>query len=381
MKHIALAMGLSDYYDHGIARGIVRYAKTKPGWRLYGHGWMFSPLDDLRGWDGDGVIARIEYAETATLLEGVTCPVVDVANAFSAPHIHLVSNDDAETGRLAGRHFRKNGFKSVAYCGVSHAQWSLRRLQGFTESLGSDDVPIFERPLSWWLQERHSVELALFLARLPKPVALFACNDKVGLRVSSICSAEQIAVPDQVAVLGVDNEDIPCELANPTLSSIELQLEQIGERAAATLHLLMEHPERAVPNVLVPPVDVVERRSTLAYASANPLIVEAYRRIRSDGGHVKSVKDVADEVAVSRRTLENHFKRETGQTVHEAIIAQKIRIATHLLRSTDLKMEAIAGEAGFGSLQRFFAHFKRYTGTTPNRFRKLTGSTPRKPRV
>ncbi|MFW6250249.1 MAG: substrate-binding domain-containing protein [Alkalispirochaetaceae bacterium] len=373
MKRIALGMGLSDYYDHGIARGIVRYAKREPGWQLYGHGWMFSPLEDFATWDGDGVIARIEYPEDAKRLSHLCCPVVDVANAFRLSEIHNVANDDRETGRLAARHFGENGFTTFAYCGVTPGEWSRLRLQGFREQTGLQELPVFERPLRWWLQESYSVELALFLARLTKPVALFACNDKVGLRVSSVCAAEGIAVPEEVAILGVDNEDIPCELANPSLSSIELRLEEIGAKAAARLDQLMNPRGSLVPaedSLRVPPMGVIERKSTSAYASDNPLVVEVFRLIRADDGHLKSVSDLVEELAVGRRTLEMQFKRETGQTLHHALITQKIRIASHLLRTTTYTMEAVAEEAGFGSMQRFFAHFRKQTGTTPAQFRR-----------
>ncbi|MFO8063071.1 MAG: XylR family transcriptional regulator [Spirochaetia bacterium] len=387
MKHIALGMELADYYDHGIARGIIRYAKGRPDWLLYGHGWMFSPLDDLADWTGDGVIARIEYAAEAELASQLPCPVVDVANTFPMPDVHVISNGDLETGRLAARHFKANGFSNFAFCGVAPAEWSRLRLEGFREEVGRQELPVFEQPLEWWLEETYSVELALFLSRLPKPVSVFACNDKAGLRVSSTCASEGIAVPDQVAILGVDNEDIPCELANPSLSSVALQLEKIGATAAARLdrlfggnggELLSEAPlvssggvelvDGAKP-IVIPPLEVVERRSTSAYASSNPLVVEAFRLIRGEDGHRFEISDLVTELSVSRRTLESQFKHETGRTLHDAITLQRIRIATRLLRTTNLKLEAIAQESGFGSVQRFFAHFKRHTGTTPNRFR------------
>ena len=390
MKHIALGMELADYYDHGIARGIIRYAKGRPDWQLYGHGWMFSPLDDLAHWTGDGVIARIEYASEAEVASRLECPVVDVANTFPIPDVNIVSNGDMETGRLAGRHFRANGFNDFAFCGVAPAEWSRLRLEGFREAVETHEVPVFERPLEWWLEETYSVELALFLTRLPKPVAIFTCNDKTGLRVSSTCFTEGIRVPEQVAILGVDNEDIPCELANPSLSSIALQLEKIGATAAAKLDGLLGgngggffrdappssprsaslHLHSSDPDpVAIPPLEVVERRSTSTYASSNPLVMEVSRLIRGENGHLREVDDLVEELSVSRRTLESQFKQETGRTLHDAITLQRIHVATRLLRTTNSKLDTIAQESGFGSVQRFFAHFKRHTGTTPNRFR------------
>lgn len=376
MKRIALGMGLSDYYDHGVARGIVKYARNKPDWRLYGQGWMFSPLEDLPAWDGDGVITRLEFAEQVSGLSGLTCPVVDVANAFVMPRVRRVSNDDYQTGRLAGRHFMEKGFSSFAYCGTSPGEWSRQRLSGFMHETGQPDLPVFLRPLRWWLLENFSKELASFLEGLPGPVGLFACNDKVGLRVSSVCAAEGFDVPGQIAILGVDNEDIPCELANPPLSSIALNLERIGALAAAQLDQLMDSGETTDPGlntVEVPPGDIIERESTSSYASSDPLVVSALRIIRGSDGHRKKVADLVDELASGRRSLETRFKRETGQTLHQALTVQKIRVAGRILRSTDKTMEAVAGESGFGSVQRFFFRFREQTGMTPAQFRRKGG--------
>lgn len=381
MKRIALGMGLSDYYDHGIARGVVRYAKTRPGWQLHGYGCMFSPLESLSKWHGDGVIARIEYAEDAQVVTGLSCPVVDVANAFPVSNAVSVANDDFQTGSMAGRFFSENGFSTFAYCGVSDVRWSASRREGFLAQSGKRAVSVFERPLRWWLDEEYSMELELFLSRLAKPVALFACNDKAGLRVSSTCAHQGFSVPDEVAILGVDNEDIPCELANPTLSSIQLQLEELGRLAAARLDAMMSDQSAGVERVAsseihqpgqlqVSPGNVVERKSTSAYVSTNPIVVDVFRRIRSDQGHLKSVSDLVRELPVGRRSIEMQFKRETGHTIHEAIVSQRIKIATQLLRTTDHTVEAIAEDAGFGSLQRFFSNFRDHVGTTPARFRR-----------
>ena len=258
-------MGLSDYYDHSVARGIVKYAGNKPDWRLYGQGWMFSPLEDLPAWDGDGVITRLESAKQVSGPSGLTYPV-----------------------------------------------------------------------------------------------GLFACNDKVGLRLSSVCAAEGFDVPGQIAILGVDNEDIPCELANPSLSSIELNLERIGALAAVQPDQLMNSGETTglgVDTVEVPPGDIIERESTSSYAGSDPLVVSALRIIRGSDGHRKKVADLLDELASGRRSPETRSKRETGQTLHQALTVQKIRVAGRILRSTDKTMEAVAGEAGFGSVQWFFFPF------------------------
>lgn len=370
MKDVALIMGLSDYYDHRVARGIVRYAKEKKDWKLFGQGWMFSPLKQLNDWKGDGLIIRREYAESLEPLTGFRGAIVDIANAFSESNVQSVCNDDYLTGETAARFFLEKRFSSFAFCGAAGTKWSELRFKGFSDRIGSDGIPVFNRPLSWWLKEPYSIDLAVFLASLPKPAGLLACNDKTALRVSAVCKAENIKVPDRISILGVDNEDIPCELSDPPLSSVLLQLERIGYRAAETLDRMMEGKEAAGEPLLIPPAHIIERNSTAPLGIEDKLISRAYRILQSDRGHQNDVNSLASALSVSRRTLEYHFKRETGKSVHEAIIDQRIRIATGLLHSTDRKLEDIAAEACFGCLQAFFRHFREHSGTTPNRYRK-----------
>ncbi|MBN2657999.1 MAG: substrate-binding domain-containing protein [Spirochaetales bacterium] len=370
MKKVALVMGLSDFYDHRVARGIVRYAKEQGDWKLFGHGWMFNRLNLLQDWKGDGLIIRREFADSLDPLTGYEGAVVDVANAYSAPGVQSVCNDDYRTGERAGRFFLEKGYASFAFCGALGTSWSDLRLKGFLDRIGLQQIPVFERSLSWWLNEPYSLELALFLASLPKPSGLLACNDKTALRVSAACRAENISVPDQISILGVDNEDIPCELSDPPLSSVLLQLEQVGYEAARKLHRLMDGEEFPGEPLLIPPAHIIERNSTALLGFDDDLIARSYRILQAESGHLNDVNSLTAALAVSRRTLESHFKRETGKTVHEAIVDQRIRVATGFLHSTDRKLEDIAREAGFGSLQAFFRHFKEHFGTTPNGYRK-----------
>ena len=119
MRKIALCMELSDYYEHGIARGLVRYAKSKPDWRLYGYGWMFRSLTDLERWDGDGIVARIEDSSTADRLAALGLPLVDVAGAYERPNFRSVTNDDFLTGYKAALHLSGCGFSHFAFLGVA----------------------------------------------------------------------------------------------------------------------------------------------------------------------------------------------------------------------------------------------------------------------
>ena len=369
---IALCMGINDYYEHGIARGVVRFAKEHE-WNLSGYGWMFGRLNDIRGWDGDGIITRIESEADADIFASLDKPVVDVAGAYIRGAFHQVNNDDFLTGKKAGAHLAERGFSNFAYCGVENVGWSGKRFDGFREGTGAAQIPVFERSLEWWEQLDRSDSLNDWLTSLPLPGAVFACNDTAGVKITSVCRSLGINVPEELAILGVDNEDILCELADPSLSSVQLDCEEIGYRAAELLEGLL-HRNRAVAaytsEILVLPKGILERDSTRIFVSSDDLIQDAVNFIRTHAHRGLDVSGLAEHLNVSRRTLETRFRRVLDTSVHDEIAAAKISLAEKLLISTDNTVESIALDAGFNSLQRFHASFKARNEVPPGEYRK-----------
>ena len=404
MKNIALCMELSDFYEHGIAKGVVRYAKATPEWRLFGYGWMFRPLADLDAWKGDGIIARIESPGDADRIAALGVPVIDVAGAYLRPGIMTVANDDFLTGYKAALHLRSCGFENFAFLGVRETFWSDERKKGFLRGIGKtapgkvDDevriggialgkdcrLPSFERPLSWWegasegnQREKDGAapggflgELGAFLLSLEKPVAIFACNDTAGMRAAEVAGSLGVSIPDSLAILGVDDEDILCEFASPSLSSVRLDCEAIGYRAAQTLDAILKSGG-AAPNsrIAIPPKEVVERESTRVYTCPDPLVATAATFIRARAHEGIGVPDLLAVLPCSRRALENRFRAALGRSLHEEIIRVRLVMAKRLLRETDLALEYVAERCGFGSLPRFRAAFRASEGTTPGAWR------------
>jgi LacI family transcriptional regulator len=371
---IALFMGLNDTYDHGITRGVTRYAKSHRNWRLYGYGWMFRPLEALEHWRGEGIIARVESRDDARRLAALGVPVIDVAGAYLHPAFNQVNNDDEGTGRLAAEHLLSCGFKRFAYCGVTRVGWSEKRKSGFIAALGGSarNLPVFEESLPWWEQLENSHHLRAWLRQLEVPVGIFACNDTAGLKLSELCGKIGLEVPETVAILGVDNEDVLCEMAAPTLSSIALDCETIGYRAAGLLdeQLTRGRAARAAkPWIRVPPLQVVARESTRVYACEDPLVEQAVRYIRSHVAEAIKVPDVLSQVAASRRSLEKRFRTQMGHSLHTEIIKARLDYAKALLRNTDRTVSVVAEESGFHSAQRFHRVFKDRVGLTPAGYR------------
>ena len=408
MRRIALCMELSDHYEHGVARGLVRFAKAKAEWRLYGYGWMFRPLADLSSWAGDGIIARVEDARTADTLCALGLPIVDVAGAYTRPHFRGVTNDDFLTGYKAAIHLIDRGFSNFAFLGVLGTLWSDQRKDGFekclaqrgltvNQAVGGDALPSFERPLAWWegrpagdraadAGDRPGVsdlrDLEAFLSSLTTPTALFACNDTTGLRATELAGRLGLAVPESLAILGVDNEDILCELASPSLSSIMLDCEAMGFRAAAALDAILGDgsdggsggaglPEGS--RIEVPPKEVVERESTRTFACEDPLVARAVTFIRAHAHEGIDVSDLLNLVSASRRSLETRFRAAMGRSLHEEIVRAKLARARRLLRDTDATIDRVAEESGFSALGRFHAVFKETEGMSPGVWRRRGG--------
>ena len=373
-KKIALCMGLNDYYEHGIARGVVRYAKEHPSWKLYGYGWMFRPVDQLEFWQGDGIITRVESREEADRLSALKLPVVDVAGAYIRTDFHQVNNDDFLTGIKAGEYLISCGFKHMAFCGVKNVGWSKCRLEGFTKSIGPvcPNISVFEQSLSWWEHLEESANLEEWLETLEYPTGIFACNDTAGVKLSELCRQKEIPIPETIAILGVDNEDILCELSSPSLSSITLDCQSIGYRAASLLDEILIHPDKHLkkgPGILIPPGEINERESTSVFTCEDKLVEQAVRFIRAHGIEGINVGDVLDYIPVSRRNLEIRFKKERERTLLEEILRVRIDHAKTLLKRTNLTIAEISDESGFGTLQRFHLLFRKHIGCTPGQYR------------
>lgn len=392
MRNIALCMELSDFYEHGIARGVVRYTKSRPDWRLFGYGWMFRPLSGLKGWKGDGIIARVESAAAADLLSSLGLPVVDVAGAYPRPRFSSVANDDFLTGRKAGVHLLDRGFTRFAFLGVRGTRWSRKRLDGFRKAIGEGRgrtgaakppaVPVFERSLSWWeggggsgaSESGGRNAFGDFLRRLAPQTALFACNDTTGLRATELAGRLGIAVPESLAILGVDDEDILCELSSPSLSSVRLDCEAIGYRAAAALDAILSgkggKAAKRLRDEEVPPKDIAERESTRVFACPDELVSKAVGMIRLRAHEGIKVADLLAVLPASRRSLETRFRAAMGRSLHEEILRAKLSRAARLLSETPMTIEDVAAESGFPSVQRFHEVFKAAEGLSPGAWRK-----------
>jgi LacI family transcriptional regulator len=367
-RKIGLFITIDDAYTRGIVRGIIKFARQETNWTLLGHDWMFSPLDG-KNTQLDGIISRIENKTDGYTLTKFGVPVIDVAGAYTGCGYFEVNNDDYATGVKAAYHLSQLGHTSFAWAGAEGVQWSRCRFNGFITTILHAGT--FEKPLEWWEQlNLETGELKNWLCSLSKPVALFAANDTIGLKIITVCKNsredEKLSVPADIAVLGVDNEDILCELATPPLSSIALNCVDMGFSAAALLEkMLMPEHTVSAHSIIIPPLDIIERESTRILVTPDKLVNTALNFIMNSAHTGITVEDVLEKVPASRRNLEQRFRKITGKTLHEAIIDARIQYSKKLMRYSDAALTVIAEQSGFGSLQRFHKEFKQKEGCTP----------------
>ncbi len=376
-RRVAVVIEASNAYARGLLTGILRHVREHEPWTVFlpEHGRGAPPLEALATWVGDGVIARIETASTAKAIEKLRrqlgIPVIDVSAARLVADLPYVETDDAAIAQAAADHFFERDFRHFAFLGDKRFQWSDNRCRAFVAAVAAkgNDVAVFStRRTTAPADDDAAVEA--WLAELPKPVALLACYDIRGRQAIDACQRAGIAVPDEVAVLGVDDDVVLCGLASPPLSSVMPDAIGAGRRAAELLEQLMRGEPLERSEWLLPPLGIATRQSTDVLAIDDPLVVAAVRKIRDHACDGIKVTDVVRSLATTRRALENRFTKRVGHTPHEEIARVQFRRVEQLLRETELSLAAIAARAGFKHTEYMTVAFTKRHGMPPSRWRQ-----------
>lgn len=377
-RRVAIVIEASNAYARGLLEGILRHVREHDPWTVFlpEHGRGTPPLAALAKWVGDGVIARIETESTAKALGSLRrklgVPVIDVSAARLVADVPYVETDDAVIASVAADHFFERDFRHFAFLGDDRFQWSDNRCRAFVEAVAAKghDVAVFGRGRRRPVPADDDEAIEAWLAGLPKPVALLACYDIRGRQAIDACRRAGLAVPDEVAVLGVDDDDVLCGLASPPLSSVMPDAIGAGRRAAELLEQLMRREPLERSEWLLPPLGIAARQSTDVLAIDDPLVVAAVRQIRDRACDGIRVSDVARALKTTRRVLENRFTKRVGHTPHEEIARVQFRRVEQLLRETELSLATIAARAGFKHTEYMTVAFTKRHGLPPSRWRR-----------
>jgi LacI family transcriptional regulator len=379
-RRVALIIETSNEYARGLLHGIRAYIREHQTWEI--------DLDERRrgeatgwldAWRGDGVIARIENAAIAAVVLAARLPCVDVSAARQVPGIPWVETDDDEIARLAFDHLHERGLRHFAYCGDPHYNWSAWRQTAFTRHVTAAGhtchtyPPAAPSAQSAIRNSQSPIDLTTWIQSLPKPVGIMTCFDIRGRQVLAACRAADCPVPDEVAVIGVDNDELLCDLSDPPLSSVAPDTDATGYMAAQLLDRMMAGDNIPPTAHLLKPLGVVPRGSTDTLAVSDPELAQAVRFIRAHACDGINVADVLQHVSMSRRVFENEFKKLLGRMPHEEIVRTRIQRVKELLTQTDLPLYTIAQRTGFKHVEYMSVVFKKRTGLPPSQFREQSG--------
>ncbi|MEM8954374.1 MAG: XylR family transcriptional regulator [Verrucomicrobiota bacterium] len=377
-RRVAVLMGQELGYCRRVLSGILRFAGEAGDWEFRDGPPDAALLPGLLRWKPDGIIAQLYDRHLAGGLSRVGCPVVSTTDTLPGSGVPLVDVDSVEVGREAARYLLRRGFRSFAYYGSRRALYSRSREAGFREVLGPSGydcetlhAEFLPMPPAAEIWRPSSERLESWLCGLSKPVGVFCSNDLPARRVAEACGRGGLGVPDEVAILGVDNDESECRLSFPPLSSVDTPAERIGYEAARVLAERMEVGGDPGEALYFPPLHVVTRASTDRWAAVDETVREALGVIERKAVRGAQVNDVARAVGVSRRQLERRFRSELRASVLEVIQHAKVDRAKELLAASDYRVAEIAERVGFGDAKRLGVVFKKATRMTPREYRKV----------
>jgi LacI family transcriptional regulator len=375
---VALSTELACYRD--MIRGITSFAAVQASWQveLIGVNEDAARLAKISGLNGLILGGTPDLAGVRRAVKAVDGHAVAIGAQFA--HHGLdglieIESDDLAVGRLGAEHLRAKGFRQFAFVGTD-TEWSVLREKGFKDALADFDVATLmpETTIApdsrGWRMPHFGPNVAEALKHLPKPLGVFACNDMRGRSLIDLCRNEQIRVPDEVAILAVDNDDLICDLSQPQLSSVAIPWRKMGFRCAEALEKLFIGQPVKTRRILVGPECVIERHSTDTLAVEDADVAAALRFIRTHAHEPINVEDLMQHLPVARRSLERRFRDTVGRSPLEEIRKAHTDRAKYLLAETDLSIAEVAEKSGFAHAAWLSKSFRALTGETPSQYRE-----------
>ncbi len=387
---MALLIESSRAYGRGLFFGIAKFVREHREWSVQSEEWKWTDAFPvwLGHWDGDGIIGRIETPEMAAFVRQIGVPVVDVRGSVSGFDLPLIDTDDRMVATLAAEHLMDRGFQHYAFCGFAGANYSDKRSRWFQERLALSgfsclvyNPPKHSKEMQTTGYERQGLlfqeDLGRWLVSLPKPTGIMACNDIRGHQVVNLCRRLNLLVPEEVAIIGVDNDEILCELSDPPLSSVVPDTLRIGYDAAVLLERMMAGGKPPARPIFIPPRGIVTRRSTEVLALDDRQLAVGLRFIRDHAFDAININEVAKAAGVCRRVFERRFAARMGRSPKAEVVRLRLERVKQLLADTDWNLTQIAEKTGFNYGEYLHTVFTEKIGVTPGDFRRHAELTSR----
>ncbi|EPR65879.1 DNA-binding transcriptional regulator [Cyclobacterium qasimii] len=381
MYKIILLLDFAEEYSKSLLKGISKYSTEHGPWTYCRMPLYYRETIGIKGilewakdWGADGIIGQLYNEIDLESLIASKIPVVaqDFKERFT--EIPNITGSYHEAGEIGAQYFLKKGFKNFAFYGFKDIVWSRERAEGFEKEVNAMGYKVnyFEhrksRSTDLWYYKSNS--LSKWLLSLPKPIALMTCDDNQGLHITEACKQNKIRIPEEVAVLGVDNDEMLCELSDPPLSSIGLDIEKGGYDTAKLMEQMIRTSASNFYDILVKPTQVITRQSTDIYATNDDHIASSLKFIHKNIEKNLQVDEVVKQVPLSRRSLEKRFLQITGYPIYKYIFNLRIEKFTQKLLETDETVFEIAMDLGLNDSKNIARQFKQVKGCNPIEYRK-----------
>ena len=375
MIKILLLIDYSSDYDRKLLRGLVKYSQEKGPWIFYRLPFYFLEMHGIEGvlewtrkWKPDAIIGKLE-TNTIDFQKELNVPVVLLNYHWRSTRYSNLTGDYHNEGRIAAQFFKEKLFTEYAFFGFKDVVWSEERMEGFEREVRSFGGN-FHSFMSLTVSDEMRSELARWLKQLPKPIALFCCDDERALFVSETCQMSGISIPSEISLLGVDNDELMCSISDPPISSIPLQVEEAGYAMAKLIERQILRADKQVFNLKVMPGKIIERASTNRYNIMDENVLVVVKFINENYMTELDTRKLLQLVPLSRRNLETKFKAVMGVSIYQYILNCRCEKLANLLIESDMGLAEAAYEAGFNAYGNISRIFKKHKGLTPSEFRK-----------
>ncbi|MDF1740027.1 MAG: DNA-binding transcriptional regulator [Verrucomicrobiales bacterium] len=376
IPRVAILVETSRSYTRDLLSGVSRYIQRHGHWSTFLELRAFesSPPPWLNHWDGDGILTRTHSAAMAGAIREAGVPAIELRSTKYNQTLPFVGMDNALIGETVAEHFLNRGYRRFAVYTLDTEQFFRDRVSNFVTRVkqagaGCESLPAHGEttPEDW---EAHQTELIAWIESIEKPVGIFAANDQLAVRLLDACRRAGIVVPEEVAVVGCENETTLCDFASPALTSVKFDGETVGYRAAGLLDKLMQGETVPAESILIPPKGIEVRASSDEYVIEDPVVLRAVKLIREHAFEGITVAEIVKALRVSRSTLERRMKATLKRGTKEEILRLQFREVNRLLRNTDLTIEAISDLAGFTHTHYLQTSYRERYGITPGAYRK-----------
>lgn len=379
VKRVLLLIDYSSEFSRRLLKGLIQYSKEHGPWIFYRLPSYYKTLYGKEGivewakeWQADAIIARWDH-EGTDLLKALNIPVILQNYKDRSAYFSNLTGDYIGTGEMAAKFFIKRRYRNFAFYGNRGVVWSRERAEGFRKEIeksGGNYYYFESENLSGEQWSSSHIQLDQWLLSLPKPVGLFACDDSFALQVSEICKINNIRIPEEIALLGVDNDELMCNLSDPPISSIVLDVEKGGYEAGRLIDQLILKERTESFDIVVKPARFELRQSTEKYNISNPYISKIVNYIEDNFTSEINIESLTNIVPLSRRNLEMKFKNEMNTSIYQFILDCRIGFFSHLLVTTDRPLFDLALESGFTDCKNISRVFKKFKGCTPVEYRQ-----------